>query len=69
MHGSVVFPIAVTFENGATERYADVRDLECNLEHFDSDSSPGCLVVDGEGKRVTLKLELLQLKELRLAAS
>jgi hypothetical protein len=68
MSDTVLFPVCVTFEDGLTERYADVEDLECNLEDFDSESSPGCHIVDARGRRVVLKLKLLQLKELRLAA-
>jgi hypothetical protein len=28
----VAFPITVVFEDGSTERYQDVCDIECNLE-------------------------------------
>jgi hypothetical protein len=64
---SVVFPISVSFEDGTLEHYDDARDIELNLEHFDSESSPGCHVADHQGRKVVLRVELLELKELRLS--
>jgi hypothetical protein len=68
MHHRVLFPVFVSFEDGTSESYDSVEDLECNLEHFDSESSPGCAVVDAKGQRLVLKLELLELKELRVSS-
>ena len=67
MATDVAFPITVTFENGEAEQYASEQELECNLEHFDSETAKGCAVVDAKGRRVRLKLDTLELKELRLA--
>jgi hypothetical protein len=67
MSSDALFPISVTFEDGSTERYANVDELECNLEDFDSEQSPDCLVVDAQGRRLVLKLKMLELKELRVA--
>lgn len=66
MSAEVAFPVIVTFENGETERYSSVDELECNLESFDSDTESQCKVVDAHGRPVHLKIELLELKELRL---
>jgi len=61
-----VFPITVVFENGEVKNYEDVRDLELNLEHFDSEADD-CSVRDAMGREVRLKLELLTLQTLELA--
>ena len=66
MDSDVTFPISVTFEDGEVERYESVEDLELNLEDFDSDVDVECRVVDGLGRPVRLKLELLEVKELSL---
>ena len=60
------FPIYVRFENGEVETYDDVEDLIHNLEDFDSDVNTDCEVRDAHGRRVRLKLKLLELKELSL---
>jgi hypothetical protein len=64
---SVVFPISVTFEDGTVETYDDVEEIEFDLEHFDSELSPECHVADHQGRKVVLRVELLELKELRLS--
>lgn len=61
------FPISVRFENGEIETYDDLEDLIHNLEDFDSDVNEDCEVRDAVGRRVHLKLKLLELKELSLA--
>lgn len=61
------FPISVRFENGETESYNDVEELIHNLEDFDSDVATDCEATDAIGRRVRLKLKLLELKELSLA--
>jgi hypothetical protein len=60
------FPIYVRFENGEVEGYDDVEDLIHNLEDFDSDLNTDCEARDARGRRVRLKLHLLELKELSL---
>ena len=60
------FPISVRFENGEVESYDSVEDLIFNLEDFDSDVSTDCEARDARGRRVRLKLKLLELKELSL---
>ena len=64
---AIKFPISVNFDDGTTDMFDDVRDLECNLEHFDSEDAPGCTVFDAAGRRLVLRIELLELKDLRLA--
>ncbi len=61
------FPISVRFENGEIESYDDLEDLIHNLEDFDSDVNKDCEARDAFGRRVHLKLKLLELKELSLA--
>jgi len=61
------FPIYVRFENGEIESYDDLEDLIHNLEDFDSDMDQDCEARDALGRRVRLKLKLLDLKELSLA--
>lgn len=60
------FPIHVRFEDGEVESYDDVEDLIFNLEDFDSDVSTDCEARDARGRRVRLKLQLLELKDLSL---
>ena len=60
------FPISVRFENGEVESYDSIEDLIHNLEDFDSDVSTDCEARDARDRRVRLKLELLELKELSL---
>jgi hypothetical protein len=60
------FPIYVRFENGDIENYDSVEDLIHNLEDFDSDVNADCEARDARGRRVRLKLQLLELKELSL---
>ena len=61
------FPVTVTFEDGSIERYESIRDLECNLEEFDSSKDTCCQVNDANGRRVILVLHLLKVRELRTA--
>jgi len=61
------FPISVRFENGEIEQYDDLEHLIHNLEDFDSDRDTDCEARDAVGRRVRLKLILLDLKELSLA--
>jgi hypothetical protein len=61
------FPISVRFENGEIESYDDLDELIHNLEDFDSDLDKDCEARDALGRRVRLKLKLLDLKELSLA--
>lgn len=65
MDSNVVFPITITFEDGSIEQYKSVEDLQFNLEYFNSDRAPECRVVDAQGRRVHMKLEALELKELQ----
>jgi hypothetical protein len=60
------FPISVRFEDGEVESYDSVEDLIHNLEDFDSDVNTDCEARDARGRRVRLKLQLLELKELSL---
>ena len=60
------FPIYVRFENDEVESYEDVEDLIHNLEDFDSDVNTNCEARDARGRRVRLKLQLLELKDLSL---
>ena len=69
MDSDVIFPVSVTFENGEVERYESVKDLEFNLEDFDSDVDVECRVVDGLGRPVRLKLKLLEVKEMFLVGA
>jgi len=62
----VMFPLTVRFEDGTSEVYEDQRDLELNLEDFDSDYYSGCEVRDALGRQVFLRLKLLKMEELRL---
>lgn len=61
------FPISVRFENGEIESYHDLEELIHNLEDFDSEVATDCEVRDAIGRRVRLKLSLLELQELSLA--
>jgi hypothetical protein len=61
------FPISVRFENGEIESYDDLDELIYNLEDFDSEVNIDCEARDALGRRVRLKLKLLELKELSLA--
>ena len=60
------FPISVRFEDDEIESYDDIEDLIHNLEDFDSEVNTDCEVRDARGRRVRLKLQLLELKELSL---
>ena len=60
------FPIYVRFEDGEVENYDSVEDLIHNLEDFDSDVNTDCEATDARGRRVRLKLQLLELKDLSL---
>ena len=67
MSNEPLFPISVRFEGGEVETYSDVSHLECDLEVFDSEQSPGCEVVDALGRRVKLRISHgLELEELSL---
>ncbi|MBD0373866.1 MAG: hypothetical protein ICV60_23845 [Pyrinomonadaceae bacterium] len=62
----VAFPISVRFEDGEVEQYEDIEAVECNLEDFDSDEDVAAEVRDILGRRVRLKVKLLELNELSL---
>ena len=62
----VKFPLTVRFEDGSTEEYTDERDIELNLEDFDSALDVECEVTDALGRKVFLRLKLLNIEELRL---
>jgi hypothetical protein len=61
---SIRFPIKVTFENGEIEYYQDIEDVELNLEDFDSDLNPECVVEDSSGKKLDLDVSMLELRQL-----
>lgn len=62
---NVKFPIKVIFDEGEVEYYQDIKDIELNLEDFDSDLSPGCAVEDATGRRLDLDVSMLDLKHLK----
>jgi hypothetical protein len=62
----VTFPISIKFEDGTTEEYKSIEELQCNLEDFDSDLDTSCEVQDSSGRPVRLKLKLLEVKELSI---
>jgi hypothetical protein len=67
MDDQVKFPISVKFEDGTTDIFNNVGQLETDLEVFDSDSAKDCAVTDACGRRVRLKVgENLVLEELSL---
>jgi hypothetical protein len=66
MNGQPQFPFTLRFENGDTQTYESIEDLELNLEDFDSDQDVQCEVRDALGRRVRLKISLLQLIALEL---
>ena len=69
MNERVEFPITVTFEDGSSEPYLDVSDIECNLEDCDSTADSRCSVADAKGQKLRLVVKLLRLVELRPLAS
>lgn len=66
MKSDVAFPITVTFEDGTTETYDNAVSVECDLEYFDSKQATGCSVVDAHGRRLRLKVDMLELQILEL---
>lgn len=60
----VSFPIRIRFDDGTTEDYFTVQDIEYNLEDFDSTLESGCEVVDSNGRKVKLIVKLLSVKEI-----
>lgn len=66
---SVAFPLTVRFEDGSEEIYADVKELERELEYFDSEKSPQCYVRDASGRPVRLTVEALELLVLEVSPS
>jgi hypothetical protein len=60
------FPLTIRFENGETEKYESVEDIELNLEDFDSDQDIDCEARDFLDRQVRLKVKLLRLKTLEL---
>jgi hypothetical protein len=62
-----IFPISVICGENDVETYNDVEELVCNLENFDSDIDTDCEVRDILGRRLRLKLKLLELRELSVA--
>jgi hypothetical protein len=66
-HVQVQFPIRVTFEDGQSETYSSIADIELNLEDFNSSEAKHCKVEDAMGRPVLLHVSLLKLRELRLA--
>jgi hypothetical protein len=63
----VAFPVTVRFDDGESESYSNVRELELNLEDFDSSVDRTCDVRDANGRQLFLQLKLLRLVALRLA--
>lgn len=64
----VQFPITVRFEDGESEVYEDFKDLELNLEDFDSTRSADCAVTDALGRQIRLKIHLQVIEELQLVS-
>ena len=62
----VVFPLFVKFEDGETEFYESIADIEQNLEDFDSRTAKNCEVRDKLGRNVELIVKLLKLEKLTL---
>jgi hypothetical protein len=69
MNDEVIFPIRVYFENGETQEYESISDLEMNLEDYDSDIDVDCKVVDKLDRPIRLKLRLLQVESICLQTS
>jgi hypothetical protein len=67
MNADVVFPISIRFEDGEVEYFQSRKDLEMDLEYFDSEKARDCEVKDKLGKRVRLYVYALEIKELSLA--
>ena len=63
---SVKFPLIATFDDGSTEQYDDITNLELNLEFFDSDREDYIQIFDSLGRPVYLILDSLQVKVLKL---
>lgn len=66
INGSVKFPLILTWPDGTREQFSDVKDLECNLEDFDSDNIAGALLFDAEGRRICLKMSMTWINKLEL---
>ncbi len=66
MKDSPKFHLTIRFENGQTDTYESIEDLEQNLEDFDSDQDIQCEVRDALDRPVRLKISLLQLTVLEL---
>ncbi len=67
METEAYFPITIQFEDGETEQYGSIEDLEMNLEDFDSDLDINCQVLDRFGRPMRLKIKLLKLQHLEPA--
>ena len=63
---SVKFPLTAIFDDGSTEQYDDITNLEQNLEFFNSDREGDVQILDRLGRPVYLILDFLQVKVLKL---
>jgi hypothetical protein len=61
------FPITVYFDDGTKWELRSPDALAYNLEWFDSDEGDDIQVLDANGRRVSVKVEALELKRLMLA--
>jgi hypothetical protein len=66
MDSEVQFPVTIRFEDGEVEEFQSREELVCNLEDFDSETDDDCEVRDGVGRRVLLKVSLLEIKRLSI---
>ena len=66
---SVQFPLTAIFDDGSTEQYDDITNLEKNLEFFNSDREDYIQIIDKLGRPVYLILDFLQVKILKLRDS
>ena len=62
----ISFPLTVVFEDGSSEQYENISDLELNLEFFDSGKDTECKIFDNFNRPVFLVLENLIVKKIHL---
>lgn len=63
---SPVFPITFHWlATGEVEAFESIKDIECSVENFDSDTG-AAKVVDAQGLRVRIRVSLLNLEAFEL---
>ena len=61
---SIRFPLTLIWEDGSSQDFVDIADIQCNLEDFDSRESPLWTLTDANGEEIDLRVSMTWIERL-----